>query len=191
MPGQLSFFTAGVRPPAVDDLDGVLLGIAQLVRLGGTARLSVLVDQPWRVEAILTAYAERGLRGAAVPTGEGMTTVRTPFTKALLPCAERWVRGAVKSVPAGFALDGTRLRLWAMGAGRRDDHGYLFRLSPHDPAVWEPAGAALAAFGLTASFLGPRADGPAYRITGRRRSARLREFVGDPPAGAGDIDWPG
>jgi hypothetical protein len=191
VPGQLSFFTAGVRPPAVDDLDGLLLGLAQLVRLGGTARLSVLVDQPWRVQAILTAYADRGLSGAALATEEGTTTVRTPFTKTLLPAAERWVRGAVKAVPPGFVLDGSRLRLWAVGAGRRDDHGYLFRLSPHDPAVWEPAGAALARFGLTATFLGPRADGPAYRVTGRRRLARLREFVGDPPPGAADADWPG
>jgi hypothetical protein len=190
VPGQLSFFTAGMHPPAVADLDGLLLGLAQLVRLGGTARLSVLVDQPWRAQAVLAAYADRGLRGAAVPTDEGTTTVRTPFTRALLPSAERWVRGAVKAVPAGFSLDGPRLRLWAIGAGRRDDHGYLFRLSPHDPAVWEPAGAALAAFGLTATFLGPRADGPAYRVTGRRRGARLREFVGEPPPGAPDTDWP-
>lgn len=191
MPGQLSFLTAGVRAPEVDDLDGLLLGMAQVVRLGGTARLSVLVDQPWRVRAVLAAYAERGLRGAALPTDEGTTTVRTPFTKVLQPTADRWVRGAVKAVPPGFALDGARLRLWAVGAGRRDDHGYLLRLSPHDPAVWDPAGAALASFGLTATFLGPRADGPAYRVTGRRRLTRLREYVGDPPPGAADTDWPG
>ena len=63
MPGQLSFLTAGVRPPAVDDLEGLLLGVAQVVRLGGTARLSVLVDDPWRVDEVLAAYAERELRG--------------------------------------------------------------------------------------------------------------------------------
>lgn len=191
MPGQLSFLTAGVRPPAVDDLEGLLLGAAQVVRLGGTARLSVLVEPSWRVGGVLAAYAERDLRGEAVPGEEGATSVRTPFTRILLPVAERWVRGAVKSVPPGFALDGSRLRLWAVGAGRRDEHGYLLRLSPHDPAVWEPAGAALAGMGIAGTFVGPRAGGPAYRITGRRRSARLREYVGEAPDGAPSTDWPG
>jgi hypothetical protein len=190
VPGQLSFLTAGVRPPAVDDLEGLLLGAAQVVRLGGTARLSVLVEPSWRVEGVLAAYAERDLRGEAVPGEEGATSVRTPFSRALLPVAERWVRGAVKSVPAGFTLDGSRLRLWAVGAGRRDEHGYLLRLSPHDPAVWEPAGAALAGIGIAGAFVGPRAGGPAYRITVRRRSTRLREYVGEAPAGAPATDWP-
>jgi hypothetical protein len=191
VPGQLSFLTAGTRPPALDDLDGLLLGVAQVVRLGGTARLSVLVEQSWRVEELLAAYGDRELRGEAVPDEDaGLVSVRTSFTRALLPLAERWVRGAVKSVPARLALDGPRLRLWAIGAGQRDGHGYLLRLSPHDPAVWEPAGAAMAGVGLAATFLGARAGGPAYRITGRRRSARLREYVGEPPDGAGPDDWP-
>jgi hypothetical protein len=189
VPGQLSFLTAGVRPTAVDDLEGLLLGVAQVVRLGGTARLSVLVEPSWRVDGLLAAYAERDLRGEAVPAEEGMVSVRTPFSRTLLPLAERWVRGAVKAVPSRFALDGSRLRLWAVGAGRRDEHGYLLRLSPHDPAVWEPAGAALAGLGLAGTFVGPRADGPAYRVTGRRRTTRLREYVGEPPAGAAVADW--
>jgi hypothetical protein len=190
VPGQLSFLTAGVRPPAVDDLEGLLLGVAQVVRLGGTARLSVLVEPSWRVAEVLAAYAERDLRGEAVPGEDGATSVRTPFSRTLLPVAERWVCGAVKSVPPGFALDGSRLRLWAVGAGRRDEHGYLLRLSPHDPAVWEPAGAALAGMGIAGALVGPRAGGPAYRITGRRRSIRLREYVGEAPFGAPSDDWP-
>jgi hypothetical protein len=190
VPGQLSFLTAGVRPPTVGDLEGLLLGVAQVVRLGGTARLSVLVEPSWRVSCVLSAFAERGLGGEAVPGEEEALSVRTPFSRALLPVAERWVRGAVKSVPSGFALDGSRLRLWAIGAGRRDEHGYLLRLSPHDPAVWESAGAALAGLGIAGTFVGPRAGGPAYRITGRRRTVRLREYVGEPPGGAPPSDWP-
>lgn len=191
MPGQLSFLTAGVRPPVVDDLEGLLLGVAQLVRLGGTARLSVLVEAPWRVGQVQAAYAERGLRGEAAPADdEGVISVRTPFSRTLGPVAQRWVRGAVKSVPVGFVLDGSRLRLWAIGAGRRDDHGYLLRLSPHDPQVWDAAGAALARGGLAGTFVGPRAGGPAYRITGRRRMVRLGEYVGERPAGAPPEDWP-
>lgn len=190
MPGQLSFLTAGVRPPAVDDLDGLLLGPAQVVRLGGTARLSVLVEPSWRVGALLAAYQERGLRGEVTAGEEDARSVRTPFSRLLLPVAERWVRGAVKAVPPGFALDGSRLRLWAIGAGRRDEHGYLLRLSPHDPSVWEPAGSALAAVGIAGTFVGPRAGGPVYRVTGRRRAGRLREFVGEAPGGASAQDWP-
>jgi hypothetical protein len=38
--------------------------------------------------------------------------------------------------------------------------------------------------------VGPRADGPAYRIVGQRRLNRLRELVGDAPAGAEPTDWP-
>jgi hypothetical protein len=191
VPGQLSFLTAGMRPPAVEDLDGLLLGAGQVVRLGGTARLSVLVEDGWRVAAVLAAYGERGLGGDRVPGEEaGAVSVRTPFSRMLLPLAERWVRGAVKSVPERFGLDGPRLRLWAIAAGRPDAHGYLLRLGPHDRSVWEPAGAALAAVGLAGTFLGPRAEGPAYRITGRRRTVRLAEYVGEPPAGVPPDAWP-
>jgi hypothetical protein len=190
VPGQLSFLTAGVRPPAVDDLEGLLLGVAQVVRMGDTARLSVLVEPSWRVDGVLAAYAERDLRGEAVPADEGLLSVRTPFSRTLVPIAQRWVRGAVKALPERFALDGSRLRLWALGAGRRDEHGYLLRLSPHDPAVWQPAGAALADLAVAGTFIGPRAGGPAYRITGRRRTIRLREYVGEPPTGAAAEDWP-
>ena len=189
MPGQLSFLTAGVRPPAVDDLEGLLLGVAQVVRLGGTARLSVLVDDPWRVDAVLAAYAERELRGEVVKE-DGVTSVRTPFSRTLHPLAERWVRGAVKSVPTGFGLDGARLRMWAIGAGRRDEHGYLLLLSPHDPQVWDAVGAALAGVGIAGAFVGARAGGPAYRVTGRRRLVRLGEYVGERPGVAPAADWP-
>jgi hypothetical protein len=189
VPGQLSFLTAGIRPPAVDDLEGLLLGVGQVVRLGGTARLSVLVEDRWRVDELLIAYGERDLRGEVLEE-DGLTSVRTPFSRSLLPMSERWLRGAVKSVPVGMTLDGARLRLWAIGAGRRDEHGYLLRLSPHDPPVWEAAGAALARVGLAGAFVGVRAGGPAYRITGRRRLVRLAEYVGERPAAAAESDWP-
>jgi hypothetical protein len=187
---QLSFFTAGTQPPAVADLEGVLLGTAQLVRLGGTARLSVLVDGRWRVDALLAAYRERGLRGETASTLEGQTAVRTPFARTLVPVAEGWVRGAVKAVPPRWSLDGIRLRMWAIAAGRLDEHTYLLRLGHNDATVWGSAGAALTAVGLPGSFVGARPDGPAYRLAGRRRLVRLREYLGDPPPGAAD-DWPG
>jgi len=51
-------------------------------------------------------------------------------------------------------------------------------------------GAALAAIGLPPVLLSARAGGPAYRITGRRRIARLAELVGDPPDAAPEGAWP-
>jgi len=188
--GQLSFFTAGAQPPMVADLEGLLLGNGQIVTIGGTARLSVVVPDVWRAEAVLVAYAERGLHGERTHTVDEQTAVRTPFSRHLLPVAQRWVRGAMKAVPPRWLLDGPRLRLWAISAGEADGHGYLLRLAPSDTGVWEPAGAALAAAGLAATFLGPRGGGPAYRVVGRRRLTRLREYVGDPPWGASEPDWP-
>ena len=190
MTGQLSFFTAGAQPPAVADLEGLLLGCGQIVRIGGTARLSVVLGEAWRSEAVLIAYADRGLQGERVDTVDGQVSVRTPFSRQLLPISERWARGATKAMPARFLLDGPRLRLWAVAAGRVDTHGYVLGLAPSDSLVWEPAGAALAAAGLAATFLGSRGGGPAYRVVGRRRLTRLREYVGARPPGASAADWP-
>jgi hypothetical protein len=185
----------GVLPPSVEDLEGLLLGPAQIARMGGTARLSVLVADDWRRDALRAAFAERGLPAGTGDTGSetvtGNLVVRTPFVAALRGVAARWQRGAVKAVPERFALDGARLRLWALAAGRRDGPGYLLALGAHDdPKVWSSAGSVLAAAGLPGTFLEPRASGPAYRVTGRRRLARLAELVGEPPPGAGPTGWP-
>ena len=188
MSGQLSFFTAGVWPPEVDDLEGILAGPGQAVRRRDTARLSVRVDAEWRAAALVAACAERNL-SAERGEDDGELVVRTPFTARLLPLAHRWLRGAVKQPPVGFTLDGARLRLWALAAGSAAPAGYLLRLGPSDPAVWPQVGAALAAAGVPAVFVGPRADGPGYRVVGRRRRARRGALVGEPPPG-GSAQWP-
>ena len=46
------------------------------------------------------------------------------------------------------------------------------RLSPHDPPVWDGAGAVLARAGVAGVFVGVRAGGPAYRVTGRRSTIK-------------------
>ena len=190
---QLSFFSADLSPPLPDDLDGLLAGPGQVVRRGRHARVSVLVraDEPWRAAAVLAALGEVGLDGDAVPlTGGSSVTVRSAFSPQLLPLAARWQRGATKLPPAGLVLDGSRLRWWCMAAGRDDGAGYLLGLGGHDHQAWQGIGAALQGAGLPGALLGPRAAGPAYRITGKRRLARLRELVGDPPAPAAAEDWP-
>jgi hypothetical protein len=116
--------------------------------------------------------------------------VRTPWLAELRPLADSWTRGAVKLPPAGWELDGPRLRWWCLADGRVAPAMYTLALGPNDQQAWAPVGAALAGAGVPGLLVGPRADGPAYRIVGQRRLNRLRELVGDPPAGADTASWP-
>jgi len=191
--GQLSFFSAGTRPPAYADLEGLLAGPGQVVRRGATARVSFVLLAPaeWRLTALTTELAALGLAADVMPTGgRGAIVVRTPFAAELTPLGQRWTAGAVKRAPAGFRLDGAQLRWWCLAAGRADPTGFLLALDPADDLSWPVVGAALAGAGVPGTLLGPRADGPAYRVLGGRRLARLRELVGRPPPGAGPADWP-
>ena len=194
MPGvagqQLSFFSAEALPPSVHDVEGLLCGPGQVVRRGDAARVSVVVGEPWRVAVLLEALAVVDLLGETVPGEDGRIAVRTAFVPALLPLAGRWTSGAVKLPPPRLQLDGPRLRWWALAAGRVDHGGYSFALGPSDEQAWPAVGAALATAGVPGTFVGPRGEGPAYRIVGRRRLARLRELVGEPPAGVQLEYWP-
>lgn len=188
---QLSFFAADVQPPDVADLEGLLAGPGQVVtREDGSARVSVVVDDVWRVQPLLDAIRATGAAADAEPTGEGGTTVRTAWSDELADLAARWRSGAAKRPAPGFALDGPRLRLWCLAAGHPDPLGYLLRLGPHDDLAWPLVGAALAAAGLPATFLGPRGSGPAYRVGGQRRLSRLAELVGPRPEGVPERAWP-
>lgn len=187
---QLSFFSVDVRPPAVDDLGGLLCGSGQTVRFGrgGMARLSVVVLDRWRVEAAAGECLARGVAAELATSDEGLPLLRTAFRADLAELAAAWTRGAVKAVPVGLQLDGPALRLWAMATGRPDSRGYLLGLDPHAPDTHEPLAAALTRVGLAPMRLGPRA-GPVLRIAGRRRLSRLVELVGAAPAGAEGC-WP-
>ncbi|MDQ1687630.1 MAG: hypothetical protein QOK42_605 [Frankiaceae bacterium] len=190
MQGQLSFFSVEARPPSADDLEGLLAGAGQAVLRGDEARVSVVVEEAWRVEALVAELAMRDLAAERVPAEQGGTSVQTPFTQALRSLAVRWTSGALKLPPVGFTLDGARLRLWAIAGGRHEGPAYHLQLGPHDDAVWTKVGGALAVAGVAGTFVGPRADGPAYRVLGARRLSRLRELVGEAPAGAPEQAWP-
>ena len=189
---QLSLFSAGVRPPSVDDLDGLLVGPAHVVRRGGTARVSVLLPHPdrWRVEALLAGLDVLSLGGDTVEDELGVT-VRTRFAAELATLAARWTRGAVTTAPSDLVLDGPRLRWWCLAAGYADPLGFVLILGD-DEATWARAGAALATAGVAATFVRPRLPGrlehEAYRVVGARRLARLAELVGPAPRGADG--WP-
>lgn len=193
MSGQLSFFSAGARPPSYADLEGLLAGPGQVVRRGAAARISVVLPASahWRVAALTAELAGLGLTAEVAPAGaRNGTAVRTPFVTELVALAQRWTVGAAKRPPAGLVLDGPRLRWWCLAAGSSDTSGFRLGLDPTDDLSWPAVGAALAGAGVPGTLVGPRADGPAYRLVGARRLDRLRELVGDPPPEADPAQWP-
>jgi len=187
---QLSLFGAAARDPALADLEGLLAGNGQLVRRGDAARLSVVVEEQWRIDVLTAELAACYDMSADVTPAEAGSAVGTPWLTELRPLADSWSRGAVKHPPPGWALDGPRLRWWCIAGGRCIAGMYIFALGPNDEQAWLAIGSALAAAGVPGALVGPRADGPAYRVVGRRRLARLLELVGDRPAGVPEDGWP-
>lgn len=186
---QYSLFGAAAAPPSLDDLDGLLLAGGQWVRSSSGARLSVLVADGWRAEALAAAFVERGVDGAdAVVTSASGFGVRTAFDVMLLAYAARWTRGARQGLPTAFHLGAGGLRLWAIAAGHRDDTGYLLSTAEPDDAVHRAAGAQLARSGVAALSLTKRGN-PGWRVTSARRLRRLADLLGPPPDGCAG-DWP-
>jgi hypothetical protein len=186
---QFSLFGAAAAAPGLDDLDGLLLAGGHWVRSAAGARLSIVVDEPWRAAALRDAFAVLGLAGddTLIET-EGGLGVRTVFSPDLVPAALRWTHGANEAPPAGFGLTAGGLRLWAVAAGRGDDIGYLLATAESDDIVHMSGGAQLSRLGVAAVSIGVR-GGPGWRITSAKRLRRLAELLGEAPPGAGS-DWP-
>jgi hypothetical protein len=176
---QPSLFGVEATDPTPDDLSGLLAGPGELGRMGGTARVSVPVADSWRVHVLIAELALRKLPA----TWEGRYVVRTAYTIRLMGLANAWIDGP----PPGLHAGGQMLRLWVAAAGRASPDGYLLGLHPARQRDWEPLGAAIAAAGLAAALV---VSEPAYRVTGRKRLARLAELVGDRPATAPPDSWP-
>jgi hypothetical protein len=197
---QLSLFSAAAREPRLTDLEGLLAGPGQVVRRGDAARISVVLVDPWRFAALTAEMATLGLdvelddpsADDAAIAGGAVTgvAVRTPWLQQLRSVADGWTRGAVKVPPPGWELDGARLRWWCLAAGAAGPAMYTLALGDNDEPAWPAVGASLAAAGVPGLLVGPRADGPAYRVVGQRRLRRLRELVGDAPPDAPADGWP-
>ncbi|QOC94049.1 hypothetical protein [Micromonospora craniellae] len=187
---QLVFFGAETGEPGVADLAGLLAGPGEVHRMGGTARLTVVVDAAWRVHVLVAELGRRGVRASWEPTGDRRYAVRTAYTRTIVPLAAAWLRGPTQHPPPGFQLDGRRLRLWLAAAGVTETPDFVLRLGGTDPGRWAAVGAALSAVGLSGDLLGPETGGPAYRIAGRRRVLRLAELVGEHPEAAPPGTWP-
>jgi hypothetical protein len=188
----LSRFGVEAASPEAGDLAGLLAGSGHVTRLGGTARVSIVVDHPWRASVLVAECARRGLVATCVSTVEDHIGVRTAYSAQLTALAQDWTRGSTKRPPPGLVLDGRMLRLWVVAEGRCEAAGiYVLPLGRGDEFTREPIGAALAAVGLAAQLVSPRGDGrPSYRIVGKRRIARLLEMIGDPPKQAPPDVWP-
>jgi hypothetical protein len=192
---QLSFFSAESVPPAVTDLTGVLAAAGQIVIAGSGdrqgARLSVVVEQPWRAAALAEMIADTGLEPEIGHTDENNPLVRTAVDPRLLVIAAEWTRGAVKTVPPQWLPGPRELRAWTLAAGCPEADRYLLGLDPHAPDTHSPLASALMRVGIAPTLIGTRGSHPALRISGRRRLSRLVENVGEPP---GDVEaftqWP-
>lgn len=183
-------FSAEARPPQVADLAGLLCGPGQIVRFGAgdQARLSIVLPDPARAPAVAAACAAVGVDVTAIRTETGATALRTAFRSDLAGLARAWTKGAVKTVPSGWQLDGPALRMWALAAGRPDERGgYLLALDPHAPDTHLPLVAAATRAGIPPSRVGRE---PTLRISGTRRVQRLVELVGPVPPQAAIADWP-
>ncbi|GIJ76026.1 hypothetical protein SAMN05443287_106171 [Micromonospora phaseoli] len=187
---QLVFFGAETGEPSVADLAGLLAGPGEVHRMGGTARLSVVVDAAWRVHVLVGELAQRGVRASWAATEDQRYAVRTAYTRAIVPLAAAWLRGPTQHPPPGFQLDGRRLRLWLAAAGIAEPPDFLLRLGGVDAQRWSVVGAALARAGLAGELVEPGPGGPGYLIRGRRRTLRLAELVGERPSAAPSTAWP-
>jgi hypothetical protein len=188
---QFSLFGAAVAEPVLDDLGGVLLAGGHWVRSGDTARLSVVVADRWRADALAAEFALRGVAAPddeAIVPAEGGWGVRTAFATELEPHAAAWTRGATEGPPAGFELTAAGLRLWTLAVGRHDEAGYLLATAETNDPVHRAGGAQLSRLGVAAASIVQR-GGPGWRVTSLKRVRRLAELVGAAPAGAGN-NWP-
>lgn len=199
MDRTISLFSAEASGPGLPDLAGLLCGHGQITGFGRTAaRLSVVVEEPWRAHVLARECRRRGADAQVAVAECGSPQVRTSFRVDLLPLALRWLRAGCtgpveddsgKAVPDGFRLSGAMLRMWALASGRPGPSGYLLGVDPLAPHTHEGLLAALAPLGVHARLLGPKAEAPAVRVNGRRRLDSLVELIGEPPAGA-EAAWP-
>lgn len=188
---QLSFFAAESVPPAVEDLCGLLAAPGQIVVVGSGARLSVVVEESWRAQALAEMIREAGLVAEITRTDEDTPLVRTGVDPLLRPIAAEWTRGAVKTVPPRWLPGPRELRAWTLAAGSPEGDRYLLGLDPHAPDTHSPLASAMMRVGIAPTLIGTRGARPALRISGRRRLSRLVENVGDPPDSSEAVaQWP-
>lgn len=202
----MSLFSAEARPAGMADLVGLLCGPGRIERFGAgdTARLDVPLPWPGRERALRSLAAVRSVTLRPSPRArvdgeddgeDDGVGLRSAYRRDLVGLAREWTCPAgAKRVPPGFQLDGAVLRLWALAAGATDLRGgYVLLLDPCAPWTHGPLVAATTRAGLPPARVQAGehgAPGPALRISGARRLARLAELVGPEPGALRPGDWP-
>lgn len=195
---QLSLFSADLTPPEPEDLAGLLAGPGRIAPSPGGARLSVVVDARWRLEALQRECRVRDveiLPAAAPPDLAAPSALDEPVqdddnrswelrleqAPHLDELARRWTQRSIKTLPDDLRLTAGLLRCWVITSGRPADVGYLLGLDPDAVDTHVGLAAACSAAGITGSLVGSRTRSPAIRIVGHRRCQRLAELVGSAP----------
>ncbi|MCD2193566.1 hypothetical protein LQ327_09240 [Actinomycetospora endophytica] len=144
----------------------------------------------WRAHALCCALRGRGVPADVERLPDGRPVVRSAYRADLVGLATAW-RGedGATTVPRDLELDGPRLRLWVLAAGRRRGRAYTLGLDPHARATHEPLLTACQRAGLGATLAGDE-DDPVVEIVGQRRQRRLAELVGDRPRSLVEGVWP-
>ncbi len=70
---QLSFFSADLTPPRVEDLGGLLAAHGQISRSGSGARLSILLADEWRARALLREFRVRDVEAQIVSVADALS----------------------------------------------------------------------------------------------------------------------
>jgi hypothetical protein len=81
---QLPFFGAETTEPSPADLAGLLAGPGRLGRMGGTARVSVEVEDAWRVHVLVPELVVRGLTAQWRPLPADSSAADEPVDPDLL-----------------------------------------------------------------------------------------------------------
>ena len=111
---QLSLFSADLTPPRLEDLGGLLAAHGQVAGGQDGVRLSILLADGWRADALLRECRVRDVPSrTAKPEGpDTAVLLHTDRTAVLEPLATQWTRGAVKAVPGDISLTPGFLRCW-------------------------------------------------------------------------------
>lgn len=187
----MSLFSAETDDAAIDDLAGLLAAQGQSVHTQVGARVSAVVADLWRAQAICRGIRDTGLDAEVGESEEGSPLARSEANPRLTALHRRWSSGAVKAVPEGWTPSPRALRLWVLAAGRPEGIHYVLGLDPHAPDTHAPLATSLMRIGIAPTLVGVNGRQPALRVTGRKRRTRLLETVGAPPLDPGaQAAWP-
>ena len=198
--GQLAGAEEGLRRgPGVQVDQLSIFGIEAHPPRAGRPRRAARRRRPGRPAGRHGPGVDRGRRRVAGPRadrrvhpprpghqlgqGHDRGPLRRPYRVLVEARAARRAAGCAARSSArrtDFFLDGQRLRLWCAAAGETDRGRRILAAPGPDEECWKPVGRALAAVGLPATLLGPRAGGPLFRIEGRKRVAPPRRAGGRP-----------